>query len=102
MESLVVFALRRPWAVLAVALGVLVAAILIARDLRLDALPDVTPNQVQVLTTASGLSPAEVERLVTTPIETALGGVTGLVTHRGSCDPPQHLAHRAVGRHRCL
>jgi cobalt-zinc-cadmium resistance protein CzcA len=82
MESLVVFALRRPVAVLVVALGVVVAAILVARDLRLDALPDVTPNQVQILTTAAGLSPAEVERLVTTPIETALGGVPGLVTHR--------------------
>jgi heavy metal efflux system protein len=82
MESLIALALRRPVPVLLVALGVTLAAVVVARDLRLDALPDVTPNQVQVLTTASGLSPAEVERLVTTPIETALGGVPGLVTHR--------------------
>jgi cobalt-zinc-cadmium resistance protein CzcA len=82
MESLIAFALRRPVPVLLVAFGVTLAAVVVARDLRLDALPDVTPNQVQVLTTASGLSPAEVERLVTTPIETALGGVPGLVTHR--------------------
>jgi cobalt-zinc-cadmium resistance protein CzcA len=50
--------------------------------LRLDALPDVTSNQVLVLTRAPGLVPVEVERLVTRPIETALGGVPGLVAQR--------------------
>ncbi len=50
--------------------------------LRLDALPDVTSNQVLVLTRAPGLVPVEVERLVTRPIETALGGVPGMVAQR--------------------
>ncbi len=50
--------------------------------LRLDAMPDVTANQVLVLTRAPGLVPEEVERLVTRPIETALGGVPGMVAQR--------------------
>ena len=50
--------------------------------LRLDALPDTTSNQVLVLTRAPGLVPVEVERLVTRPIETALGGVPGMVAQR--------------------
>jgi heavy metal efflux system protein len=87
METLVAFAIRRPVPVLLGALVVVVAAIAVARGLRLDALPDVTPNQVQILTTAPGLSPAEVERLVTTPVETALGGVPGLSTHRSVSRP---------------
>lgn len=43
--------------------------------LRFDALPDVTGKQVIVLTRAQGLTPEEVERLVTRPIEMALGGL---------------------------
>ncbi|WP_404368109.1 efflux RND transporter permease subunit [Corallococcus coralloides] len=63
-------------AVLAIAAGV------VAWRLELDALPDITTNQVLVLTRAPGLTPEEVERLVTRPIETALGGIPGLVEHR--------------------
>jgi cobalt-zinc-cadmium resistance protein CzcA len=37
---------------------------------------------VLVLTRAPGLTPEEVERLVTRPIEIALGGLPGLVKHR--------------------
>jgi len=55
-----------------------------ALGLRLDALPDVTGNQVQVLTRAPGLTPEEVERRVTRPIEAALGGMPGLTLHRST------------------
>lgn len=57
---------------------------LIALRLSFDALPDITPNQVQILTRAPGLTPEEVERLVTRPIETALGGMPGLATQRST------------------
>jgi cobalt-zinc-cadmium resistance protein CzcA len=50
--------------------------------LRLDALPDVTTNQVIVLTNAPGFTPEEVEQRVTRPVELALGGTPGLVTTR--------------------
>jgi cobalt-zinc-cadmium resistance protein CzcA len=53
-----------------------------AGQLKFDALPDVTNNQVLVLTRAPGLSPEEVERLVTRPIELALGGSPGLIEQR--------------------
>lgn len=52
--------------------------VIVGRRLQLDALPDVTTNQVLVLTRAPGLTPEEVERLVTRPIEIALGGTPGL------------------------
>src|SRR5437762_13233612 len=40
-----------------------------------DAFPDLTPNQVIVMTTAGGLSPAEVEQQVTYPMEVAMLGL---------------------------
>ncbi|MFT3766985.1 MAG: CusA/CzcA family heavy metal efflux RND transporter [Minicystis sp.] len=47
-----------------------------------DAVPDVTSVQVQVLTSAPGLSPLEVESLVTRPIELSLAGLPGAETVR--------------------
>ncbi|MDP3503928.1 MAG: CusA/CzcA family heavy metal efflux RND transporter [Myxococcales bacterium] len=58
------------------------AALVVGLQLRLDALPDLTNNQVIVLTPSPGLTPEEVERLITRPIEVALGGVADLVEQR--------------------
>jgi cobalt-zinc-cadmium resistance protein CzcA len=46
--------------------------------LPIDAVPDVTPNQVQILTTAPALSPLEIEKFVTFPVEAAMSGLPGL------------------------
>ena len=43
--------------------------------LPIDAVPDVTNVQVQVLTNAPGLAPEEVERLITFPVEAAMSGI---------------------------
>ncbi|MBX3111410.1 MAG: efflux RND transporter permease subunit [Fimbriimonadaceae bacterium] len=48
------------------------------RRLNLDAVPDVTTNQVVVNTETGGMGPEEVEKLVTFPIETAMGGLPGV------------------------
>lgn len=52
------------------------------RTLPIDAVPDITNVQVQVLTNAPGLAPLEVEALVTRPIELALTGIPGARTIR--------------------
>src|SRR3954453_2834230 len=44
----------------------------------IDAVPDITNNQVQINTIARALSPPEIEKLVTSRIETVLGGIPGL------------------------
>ena len=43
--------------------------------LPIDAVPDVTNVQVQVLTSAPSLAPLEIERQVTFPVETAMSGL---------------------------
>ncbi|MEG9524747.1 MAG: efflux RND transporter permease subunit, partial [Hyphomicrobiales bacterium] len=46
--------------------------------LPIDAVPDITNNQVQINTTAPSLSPVDIEKQVTYPVETALAGIKGL------------------------
>lgn len=82
METLVRLSLHHRGVVVAITAVLLVLAGWVGSGLKLDALPDVTSNQVLVLTRAPGLTPEEVERLVTRPIETALGGVPGLEGQR--------------------
>ena len=45
------------------------------QHLPIDAVPDVTNVQVQVLTNSPGLAPQEVESFITFPVETALSGL---------------------------
>lgn len=82
MESIVAFSERHRGVVLAVTLGFALVGAVVASRLDLDALPDVTTNQVLVLATAPGFTPEEVEQRVTRPIETALGGIPGLEAQR--------------------
>ncbi len=59
--------------------GVLVAAgIESLRNLAIDAVPDITPDQVQILTVSPGLGPVDVERYVTFPVEMAMSGLPGI------------------------
>lgn len=46
-----------------------------ATSLKVDAVPDVTNIQVQIITSSPALSPIEVEQYVTVPIERAMAGV---------------------------
>ena len=73
--KLVAWSLRNRF--LVVVLGLLLVAAGIEHMMRLpiDAVPDVTNVQVQVLTKAPALAPLEMERLVTFPVESAMAGL---------------------------
>jgi heavy metal efflux system protein len=82
LERIVLLSLRLRRVMISL-LGVLLAVgAWAAATLPIDALPDVSTIQVSVLTTAPGLSPIEVERTVTVPIENGLNGVPGNVEIR--------------------
>lgn len=51
-------------------------------QLPVDAVPDITNNQVQVITTAPSLGAEDVERLITFPIEQAISNIPGLKESR--------------------
>ncbi len=82
MTSLVGWASKNRF--LAFMLVAVVVAMGIGAFLRLpiDAVPDVTNVQVQIVTRAPALSATEVERQVTQPIERAMAGTPGLKTTR--------------------
>lgn len=52
--------------------------VIAVQNLTLDAVPDITTNQVVVNTPTPGMAPAETEKLVTFPIETVMGGIPGV------------------------
>jgi cobalt-zinc-cadmium resistance protein CzcA len=68
--------------VLLATLALAVVGLLSLSQLPFDAFPDTTPVQVQVNTTAPALSPLEVERQITFPIEQSISGLPGLVEVR--------------------
>jgi cobalt-zinc-cadmium resistance protein CzcA len=48
------------------------------QSLPIDAVPDITNNQVQVNTTIEGLAPEEIERTITFPMESSMRGLAGV------------------------
>ena len=78
LTKLIEFSLANRFLVLVLtglmALGGLYCAI----HLPIDAVPDMTNVQVQVVTDAGALSPVEVERYVTYPVESTMGGLPKL------------------------
>jgi cobalt-zinc-cadmium resistance protein CzcA len=57
---------------------IVVAGVLAFQRLPIDAFPDTTPVQVQINTVAPALSPLEIERQATAPIEQAISGLPHL------------------------
>ena len=78
IDRIVTFAVARRWLVLLLTLiACLIGGWGLPR-LPIDAVPDITNNQVQVNVRAPSLSPELVEKQVAFPIETALSGIEGL------------------------
>src|SRR3989442_13282980 len=84
LSAIVRLALHNRLLVVAGAAALLVGGILAARNLPIDAVPDVTTVQVQVITAVSALSPLEVEQYVTAPVERVLGGIPALTELRST------------------
>ena len=79
MKRLISFALHQPLFIL---LGVILfvgGGILAFKQLPVEALPDVTDTQVQVITLFPGRAAEEVEKQVTFPIEVALAGMPNMI-----------------------
>lgn len=78
LNWIIEFSLRNRAVVLAGVLAVMVAGAWSLRYLNVDAFPDTTPVMVQVNTTAAALSPEEVERQITFPVEQVVAGIPHL------------------------
>ena len=75
IDRLIQWAVKNRWTVLLIVGALIGGGLWALRTLRIDAFPDLTNVQVQVLAEAPGLSPMEVERLVAFPIEVSMNGL---------------------------
>ena len=73
--------------IIAIAAGMMYFGIGQLRNMPVDVFPEFAPPLVEIQTPCLGLSPAEVEGLVTIPLEEALNGVAGLDVMRSKSVP---------------
>ena len=82
ISGLMALSVRARWAVIFIIAILSGIGVWQLSKLPIDAVPDITNNQVQINTTDPGLSPIEIEKRVTFPVETALAGIPGLESTR--------------------
>lgn len=82
LNKIIRFSIKNKIIVAAFTFALIVWGIWSASHLPVDALPDVTNNQVQVVTLAPTLAAQEVEQFITYPIERSLSNVQGVTEMR--------------------
>lgn len=82
MRTIINWCLDRRLFVLTLVLGFCVAGLVALNSVSIDAVPDITNVQVMVNVKTGSLSPEQIERLVTYPIEMELNGIPGATESR--------------------
>ena len=82
LNSILSFSVRQRLLVILGAVVLVGFGLLAVKKIPIDAFPDVTNVQVQILVSAGGMSPPEVEKLVTRPIEVGIAGLPRLTEVR--------------------
>lgn len=81
-SKIVHFSIRKKLFVILTTLLLLAGGIYSMLTLPIDAVPDITNNQVQIVTVSPTLAPQEVEQLITFPIEVAMSNVMNVTEIR--------------------
>ena len=84
MHRVVEFSLKYKFLIIVLTFLLIGMGVYSMRRLPIDAVPDITPNQVLIITRAPGLGPVEVERFITFSVETAMSGLPGIRTIRST------------------
>jgi CzcA family heavy metal efflux pump len=82
LSAIVRFAVYRPGLVIGIAVAFLIYGLSVLASTRYDVFPEFAPPEVEIQTESPGLAPEQVEVLVTTPLEQALTGTTGVAAVR--------------------
>ncbi len=78
INKIIQFSVNHRYTVLFFTLVVAIMGAVTFNSLPIDAVPDITNNQVQINTMIEGLAPEEIERTVTFPIESSMRGIAGV------------------------
>ena len=82
LSAVVRFSVRFRGIVIALAVVLFLYGLSVLSSTRYDVFPEFSTPRVAIQTEAPGFTPEQVEVLVTTPIENAISGVTGIATVR--------------------
>ncbi|MBX2925679.1 MAG: CusA/CzcA family heavy metal efflux RND transporter [Chitinophagaceae bacterium] len=78
LNSIIRFSVRNKLIIGLFTLALIIWGVMDLRKLSIDALPDITSNQVQIITASPTLAAPEVERLITFPLEQANANIPGV------------------------
>src|SRR5881296_1566561 len=86
IERIIEYSIRNRFLVLVVAAALAVAGVYATLNTPVDAIPDLSENQVIVFTDWMGHSPREIEDQITYPLSLNLQGLAGVRVVRSSSD----------------
>jgi len=81
-QKIIQFSIKNKLVVGAFTLALIIWGVISAMRLPIDAVPDITNNQVQIITQAPTLGAQEVEQFITTPIELAMANIPNVIEKR--------------------
>lgn len=93
IDRLIELSIRHRWLTIATGVALAVWGVVAVVQTPVDAVPDLSENQVIVFTDWPGHSPREIEDQVTYPLSLQLEGVAGVRTVRGSSDVGFSMIH---------
>lgn len=82
INKIIHFSVYNRGIVLLLTAAMAIAGIFAFQTLPIDAVPDITNNQVQINTVIEGLAPEEIERTITFPVESSMRGIAGVIQVR--------------------
>lgn len=78
MENFLASAVKQKFLIGLLFVICLIGGLIAVQSLPIDAFPDLSNNQVQVITETDGMAPVETEQLVTIPLESMMQGLPGV------------------------
>ena len=81
-QKIIRLSIKNKLVVGAFTLALIIWGVISAMRLPIDAVPDITNNQVQIITQAPTLGAQEVEQFITTPIELAMANIPNVIEKR--------------------
>jgi cobalt-zinc-cadmium resistance protein CzcA len=82
IETLIRFSVKQKLIIFLLLGGMVGMGIWSVQQLPIDAVPDITNNQVQVVTVSNSLAPQEVEQFITYPVEVAMANIPNVIEIR--------------------
>jgi cobalt-zinc-cadmium resistance protein CzcA len=82
LHSIIKFSIKNKLIIGLLTLGLIIGGVFAITKLPIDAVPDITNNQVLVITSVPSLGAPDVERFITVPIEQATRNVPGIIEQR--------------------